>query len=265
MLALLAAVLLSTPYVPVTCQTGYVATYRGGRVACVNSISQATTSGVAASATSLACSTACVQDAEIQSVALSKATGWPNCSASLGQVLTSANAAPTCATSVKATDLACSGCVASGEVESIELRQVSDTAAGEWYEFHDSKAIELGTAGAYYQWTGGGRGVCENMVCSDAGLTVISDGVYRVTASVTASVSANAQVIHVGIAYGGSVEARCVAGAAFPVSAQETAVSVTCLLGLTRDQEITLRVANITSAGKTITFHHVNLNASRVY
>lgn len=263
MLALLAAVLLSTPYVPVTCQTGYVATYRGGRVTCVNTISQASTSGVAASATSLACSTACVQDAEIQTVSMSKTTGWPTCSG--GTVLSSAGTTPSCTSTIKASDLACSGCVASGEISSIEMGQLSDTAAGELFEHHNSSTITLSEPTSYYQWTTALSGVCERMTCADDSLTVTFDGIYRVSAHFSGSINAVNQIVEMDLFLNGEELEKCSVSTKFAISGDEQPMAWTCLVNLVRDDVLTLRFQNATSSGKVLTITHVNLNASRVF
>lgn len=265
MLALLAAVLLSTPYVPVTCQTGYVATYRGGRVTCVNTISQASTSGVAASATSLACSTACVQDAEIQSVSLSKTAGWPDCSPSLGQVLTSAGATPTCATSVKATDLACTACVGSGEISGIDMGQISDTAVGELFEHHTTSTIDFSEPTAYSQWTTAIYGICERMTCADDALTADVAGIYRVSAHFSGSINDANQLVEMYLFLNGERVEKCSVSTKFVVSGDEQPMAWTCLVELARGDVLTLRFQNTTSSGKVLTLKHVNLNASRVF
>lgn len=268
MLALLAAVLVSTPYVPVTCQTGYVATYRGGRVQCVNSILQSTTAGAAstaATATGLSCSSACVQDAEIQSLDVIKTTGWPTCPS--GQALTASGSpsTPACTSTIKASDLVCIGCVAAGEISSFDLTDATDTAAGELYEHHGSSTITLSETTGYYQWTTSTAGVCERMTCAEDSLTVVADGAYRVSASFSGSVNAANQIVEMDLFLNGEVSDKCGISTKFAVSGDEQAMSWTCLLYLVRDDVLTLRFQNNTSSGKVLTIQHVNLNASRVW
>ena len=273
MLALLAAVLVSTPYVPVTCQTGYVATYRGGRVQCVNSILQSTASGTATSAATattalgLTCSSTCVQDAEIQSLGVIKTTGWPTCNTSIGQVLTASGSpsSPVCTSNIRAADVSCTGCIAAGEISSFELTDALDTAAGELYEHHASSTVTLSETTSYYQWTTSAAGVCERMTCEDDALTMVVDGAYRVSASFSGSIDAVNQIVEMDLFLNGEELEKCSISTKFAVSGDEQPMSWTCLVYLVRDDVLTLRFQNATSSGKVLTIKHINLNASRVW
>lgn len=271
MLALLAAVLLSTPYVPVTCQTGYVATYRGGRVQCVNSILQATASGTATSATTaatatgLSCSGTCVQDAEIQSLDVIKTTGWPTCTSGQALVPSGSPLSPVCTSTIKASDLVCTGCVAAGEISSFDLTDANDTAAGELYEHHGSSTVTLSETTSYYQWTTATAGVCERMTCEDDALTMVVDGAYRVSASFSGSIAAVNQIVEMDLFLNGEDLEKCSISTKFAVSGDEQPMSWTCLVYLVRGDVLTLRFQNATSSGKVLTIKHINLNASRVW
>ena len=273
MLALLAAVLVSTPYVPVTCQAGYVATYRGGRVQCVNSILQSTTSGAATSAATattalgLTCSGTCVQDSEIQSLDVIKTTGWPTCNTSIGQVLTASGSppSPVCTSVIRASDVSCTGCIAAGEISSFDFTDANDTAAGELYEHHASSTITLSETTGYYQWTTSTAGVCERMTCAEDSLTISLDGAYRVSASFSGSINSANQIVEMDLFLNGSEVEKCGISAKFTSVNDEKAMSWTCLLYLVREDVLTLRFQNTTSSGKVLTIQHVNLNASRVW